>query len=302
MKIYLSGGGVVGTWLAVNKQIIEMGIPRLISFAYAKIAQDFSFLVEECQRDTTFLLDSGAFTSWTKGEKVDIDDLSSFFEKTILSNRYLSDAVMINLDVIPGRKGVDPTPAEIDAAMIDSDKNYDLLNSRFPGKILPVFHQGEPQSYLDHILGKTDHICLSPRNDVIEKQRVRWVSEVFRPGMKAHGLATTGNLMMNIVDWFSVDSATWIMTAAVGGIMWRRPGGKIDLISISNESSDRKIWNAHLDNLCESERKHIIETLESRGYDLAYLRASQPERSRWNSEVLLNYTAKPIEYSQGTLF
>ena len=146
MKMYLSGGAASGVWQPVNEYIVKRKGCRLVSFAYAKVADDYSKLAEFMQVHSDFLLDSGAFTAWTKGEQVDLNKLSNFFETKILSNQYLSTATMINLDVIPGKKGVDPTLQEIEDAMEQSMENFHILNSRFPGKILPVYHQGEPES------------------------------------------------------------------------------------------------------------------------------------------------------------
>lgn len=302
MKMYLSGGAATGVWEPVNTYIIEQKGCRLVSFAYAKVASDYSKLVNFMQAPSDFLLDSGAFTAWTKGEDVDINKLSIFFEKEILSNRYLATATLINLDVIPGSKGVDPTLQEVEDAMEQSMANFHILNKRFPGRVLPVYHQGEPDNYLNEMLKLTKHICVSPRNDVAEKQRVKWVTEIFNSDFKAHGLATTGAVMMNSVDWFSVDSATWVMIAAMGGIFWLRKDNSFKVLSISNESGSQKDWDNHIHNLDSLSKKEVLDTLSTNGFDFERMEASGVERCVWNAKVMMEYKASPVSLTQSVLF
>jgi hypothetical protein len=63
-----------------------------------------------------------------------------------------------------------------------------------------------------------------------------------------HGLATTGGEMMELIDWRSVDSTTWMLQAAMGKIRIDWEGQLIDL-PISEGSSARyklgKHWDCH---------------------------------------------------------
>lgn len=188
------------------------------------------------------LLDSGAFTAWNKGEITTVDDVKRKYSKFIdMAGDTFEEIWGINLDVIPGEKGRDPTPDELARATEVSDINFDILVKEFGDIILPVYHQGESVERLREnvaqVDGKSNYICISPRNDLAEPQRVVWSrdchGELSRnfPHIKTHGLATTGNKMVRTVPWFSGDSAAWVQH---GGF------GMIDIFHDADHSFGRK--------------------------------------------------------------
>lgn len=175
------------------------------------------------------LLDSGAFTAWNKGETVTVDDVKRKYSRFIEAADGLFDEIWgINLDVIPGERGRDPTPEEIEEAVRISDINYKLLTEEFGNIILPVFHQGESFDRLgecvEQVDGKHNYICVSPRNDLPEGKRVDWSRDAHSiikdrwPHIVTHGLATTGNRMVRNVPWYSGDSAAWVQHGGFGMI------------------------------------------------------------------------------------
>lgn len=174
------------------------------------------------------MLDSGAFTAWNKGEETTLDEVVEKYSRFIGEAGELFEEIwLVNLDVIPGERGRDPTAAEISAAIKQSDENLHTLQGLFGSRVLPVFHQGEPRERLFEVADQVPldgYICLSPRNDMAESHRVRWSSEYHgylrheRPSVKTHGLATTGNEMIRTVPWYSGDSAAWVHHAGFGMI------------------------------------------------------------------------------------
>lgn len=173
------------------------------------------------------LLDSGAFTAWNKGETTTVDDVRRKYSRFITAAGDLFDEIWaINLDVIPGERGRDPTPDELKRAVEVSDINFEILVKEFGNVILPVYHQGEPVDRLaecvEQVNGRSNYICVSPRNDLAETLRVAWSRDthaVLRkqwPEIKTHGLATTGNDMVRTVPWFSGDSAAWVQHGGFG--------------------------------------------------------------------------------------
>lgn len=175
------------------------------------------------------LLDSGAFTAWNKGEETTVDDVKRKYSSFIEAAGGLFDEIWgINLDVIPGAKGRDPTPDELKRAVEVSDVNFEILVKEFGNIILPVYHQGEPVERLaecaQQVDGKSNYICVSPRNDLAEGYRVSWSRDAHAelkrnwPAIKTHGLATTGNRMVRTVPWFSGDSAAWVQHGGYGMI------------------------------------------------------------------------------------
>lgn len=302
MKIYFSGGSVRGVWQPVNELLLQRGGARLLSFAYKRDLPQFCSLVRETAAGCAdLLMDSGAFTAWSKGDQVDIIELGNLFADLQQEYSDCVDFSLINLDVIPGRKGVDPTPDEIAAAMKQSLVNYEVLNTRFPGKVLPVYHQGEPEWYRQELFNATDHICLSPRNDVAEKYRIKWAQEAQNMTHKFHGLATTGTTMMETVNWYSVDSAGWVMVGGMGSIMFPSATG-LKPVAISAQSPSKQVWNKHIDNM--PERDYLLDFVIEKGYTIEDLQATDIPRYKWNLERLLDYQEKyaPRHYFEKGLF
>lgn len=171
------------------------------------------------------MLDSGAFTAWNAGGEVTLDEVfDSYARFEDKAGDMFEKIWMINLDKIPGKRGQDPTPKEIDEALKISDINYKRLVDRFGERVLPVYHQGEDTSRLLELAGMARYVCVSPRNDMPEKKRTRWAVEKHdilfaeAPGTMTHGLATTGNNMLRDVRWTSVDSAAWVHHSGFGKV------------------------------------------------------------------------------------
>ena len=192
-------------------------------------------LEEACQRlkgrphPKAILLDSGAFTAWNKGEETTVNDVLRKYSKFIEAAGDMFDEIWgINLDVIPGEKGRDPTPDELKRAVEVSDVNFEILVKEFGDIILPVYHQGESIERLNECVaqvdGKSNYICVSPRNDLAETHRVVWSRDAHaeltrnHPHIMTHGLATTGNKMVRTVPWYSGDSAAWVQHGGYGMI------------------------------------------------------------------------------------
>jgi hypothetical protein len=175
------------------------------------------------------MLDSGAFTAWNKGEKTTVDDVKRKYHRFLeIAGDMFEEIWMVNLDVIPGERGRNPTQRELEEALRVSDVNFAILESEFGQRILPVYHQGEDNARLDEVVkqvrGKSNYICVSPRNDLAENLRIQWSREKHKyletkwPGTMTHGLATTGNVMVRTVPWYSGDSAAWVQHGGFGMI------------------------------------------------------------------------------------
>lgn len=195
-----------------------------------EVLQNVCKTLEGRPHPKAILLDSGAFTAWNKGEKTTVDDVKRKYSAFIEKAGDMFDEIWgVNLDVIPGERGRDPTPQELDDAVRVSDINFEILTKEFGDIILPVFHQGEPMERLGECVaqvdGKSNYICVSPRNDLHEGLRVDWSRDAhfelrqrYGKHIKTHGLATTGNRMVRTVPWYSGDSAAWVQHGAFGMI------------------------------------------------------------------------------------
>lgn len=209
---------------------------RTIDWSTADVLEKVCETLDGKPYPKTILLDSGAFTAWNKGEKTTVEDVLGKYGRFMDAAGDLFDEVwMINLDVIPGERGRDPTAEELSEAVRVSDINFEILTREFGERILPVFHLGESSTRLtecvEQVLGKSNYICVSPRNDLPEGKRVEWSrdthGEINRKweGILTHGLATTGNKMVRTVPWYSGDSAAWVQHGGYGMIdIFHGPG------------------------------------------------------------------------------
>lgn len=256
------------------------------------------------------MLDSGAFTAWNKGHHTSIDEVLDSYAKFMeLADDKFDQIWMINLDVIPGERGRDPTPQELADAVRVSDENFETLSAEFGPVILPVFHQGEPSSRLLEVASQSEYVCVSPRNDVHEAQRVVWAEQshkLLAGRVRTHGLATTGNKMLAKVPWSSVDSAAWVLHGGYGKLDFFI-GDKYVNVFISDDAGKDRYFDQHFNNFAEPIRQEILARIETYGFSLEQVKEYGRVRGIVNMGELLAYarwiTSQPTEHTaQGTLF
>ncbi|CAB4169039.1 hypothetical protein UFOVP1516_11 [uncultured Caudovirales phage] len=253
-----------------EKMVVESPF-RLLSCHknYVKYAEKWLSFSSNYYKDITILFDSGAFTAWNQNTEVHIDELIKLYynlmEKYWDSSR---EIYLINLDKIPGSPGRTADQKEMDECEKISDKNYELLVKYFGNRVMPVFHQNESNKRLDEVMAMSDYICISPRNDLPEKYRVKWSKEVHTyipSNIKTHGLAATGIKMMTEVPWTSVDSAAWLFTASTGSVNLCI-NGKLIMIGVSSKSPTRHTINQHYLTVSNEVRIEIDKRFNKYGY------------------------------------
>jgi hypothetical protein len=169
-------------------------------------------------------LDSGAFSAWSQGITIDIDEYCDYIEK----HKHLI-AHYVNLDTIPGTKGQVRTGAMAEAGATSSFKNYEYMRKRGLNPI-PVVHSGEPYKWVQRYLDAgADYIGLAP--SITTKGvdgAVMWLDPIFtklcdkegRPKVKTHGFAVASFDLMRRYPWYTCDATSWALTAAYGGIFF----------------------------------------------------------------------------------
>jgi len=152
------------------------------------------------------MIDSGAFTVWnsSKGEDhIDIDDYIKFL------NTLPEKWVCINLDVIPTTGG---GAAHIEECCHKSIENYLYLKDRVKQQVLPVYHYGDPEVFLDKYLDHTDYIGISPANDTHEKIKRAFLRDVYKRigyKVKTHLLGYSSTTGLFLFPAYSFDSISW---------------------------------------------------------------------------------------------
>lgn len=203
MRVYLSGPQ--RSWRT------EMEDHHLL-VSYAEPRQ--CALLKESWNVPGWLVDSGAFTAWTRGKPVDLDAYIAF----LLDTEALADAGALRLDgylaldVIPGEPGRMPTLDEAMAATEQSLAN--LARMRAAGLTpIPIYHEGEPIEILDAYVGEGhDVIALGATFSRGKPELVNWLEPIFKryPSQRFHGLAMTQRRVIENFPFDSVDSTTWL--------------------------------------------------------------------------------------------
>lgn len=246
------------------KYLEDKGVKNcLMSYAYKDnmlktLASRHKFLEDN---EVMFLVDSGAFTAWTKGTPIDVKEYGDFLEQLTIDYPKINFK-FINLDVIPGRYGQKPTQADIDQSAQEGWDNFMYLKSRnLP--VIHIFHQFEDEKWLRKIASVSDYMGISPANDRSITSRVRWLKWVFSiigTSVKTHGFGITAKSALQAVPFYSADSSTWIV-----GVRW----GQIDdkdmyQVKAKHQRNQAELLNAGIDAALKLE-SHINDLWKHRG-------------------------------------
>lgn len=183
----------------------------------------------EYESKSKLFIDSGAHSAHTRGVSLDVDDYIKYVNE--LDSKV---SIFAQVDKIPGTYRKPRTIQEIQEAPKLSWDNYLYMRSRLvsPDKCLPVFHQGEDFKWLDNMLEATfdgkhiPYIGLSPRGDISVKQKEVFIAECFKhiknssnPQVKTHAFGMTSLNLLERYPFYSADSTTWLLVAAMGNVM-----------------------------------------------------------------------------------
>lgn len=306
MKLFHSGTG--GKGLEYDDRLgLERTRYRLLSChgAYERVAFDTSKEhVDNLRRAGVkfeVMYDSGAFTAWSRGAEVKLKDLVNVYGKLFdIVGKHAEAVWFINLDKIPGSRNQTraPSPDEIRAALDESDRNYTVLTKHFGDRVLPVFHARENAERLLEVANMGQYMCAAPGQDRGNTLRVEWARTVFddlrtrgKAAQHVHGLAATGWKMMFSVPWHSVDSATWIIIGANGGIFIDT---RLRVMHMSAGSGKRHEFDRHFSSLSPYMKEQLEEQFRLRGFTSEELSAGsmQGHYSRINyCRIMLNEAA-----------
>ncbi len=217
-------------------------------------------------------LDSGAFSAWTQGVDIDIQEYIAFIKKH-------EDIIEVyaNLDVIS--KGASSADKKLAAEQtLENQKNMEKAGL----SPLPVFHVGEPFQYLEHYIQKYDYVALGGMVGRPKKTLIPWLDTCFGdficdkhglPKVKPHGFGLTSLPLMLKFPWWSVDSTSWVATGRMGSIYVPRfrDGEWIYdenswKISVSSRSPDTKEAGKHISTLSPRQKEIILDYIHAKGY------------------------------------
>jgi hypothetical protein len=228
------------------------------------------------------MLDSGAYSAWTRGgSEINLDAYIAFV-------KYNAPHVdhYISLDVIPGRSGQrERSPEAVEHAAQQSYRNHRAMKDAGLASI-PVFHQDERFEWLDRMIADGErYIAISPSLRARRREVNRWLKKCFArisPDVRTHGLGVTSAPLIEDFPWASVDSATWVMSSAYGRLIVprRSSDGRWDfsLLPIHIAVTDRLVakGGTHIENTDRLERVH--QWLDEIGVRLTRVRVDQYAR------------------------
>lgn len=196
MKLYFAA------FSTAPKMFADMGHKELLeSYLYFKNKDLGEWLAKNNLKGCDLFLDSGAFTAFTKGTTIDIDEYVDFVKK----NKHLIK-VFANLDVIGDWKA--------------TKKNQEYIESRGVTP-LATFHFMSPLSELEVMLNKYDYIALGGLVPYA-KQRKKlqlWLDSCFNVILKhhkatgklvkVHGFGVNAYWAWLRYPFYSVDATSW---------------------------------------------------------------------------------------------
>lgn len=269
--IYLAG-------TSVSDPQRERGMQKLFKQGYKLHSYYHLFNLEKAwfemnkQNKVNLFLDSGAFSAWTQGVEIDIQEYIQFIQEHEQVIEIYS-----NLDVISTGKTGNKESAELT-----------LKNQRIMEKAglspLPVFHYGEPLKYLRKYVEEYEYFSLGGMVPISNAQLIPWLDNLWEeyltdkdgmPLVKVHGFGLTSLKLMMRYPWYSVDSTSWVVTGRLGSIyvpryragewVYDENSWKVPVSSRSPGVEDDK---NHIDNLKPRVKKIILDYVHDKGYKL----------------------------------
>jgi hypothetical protein len=220
---------------------------------------------EQKTRKVELFLDSGAYSAWSQGKHIDIQEYIQF----IKDHKEVID-VYANLDVIG-----DPA----------ATWNNQMIMEKAGLSPLPVYHHGEDEKWLKRILARGyNYISLGGMVPISTQDLVHWLDNLFKtyltdeegmPIVKVHGFGLTSLRLMLRYPWYSVDSTSWVLTGRMGSIFIPRfRSGKWIYdedswkIIVSNRSEQTKDAGKHITTMSKLEKEILLNYITEKGYKL----------------------------------
>ncbi len=214
-------------------------------------------------------LDSGAYSAFTKGVTISLDEYVKFVhEHKALLTTYA------NLDVIGDPEATWQNQLEMERQGLQP---------------LPCFHYGEDRNWLKRYMDRYDHFALGGMVPIATAQLISWLDSLMktlcdktrRPVCRFHGFGVTGLDLLLRYPWYSVDSTSWVVAGRFGSIyLWEN--GRINPIAVSDKSPNRQSIGRHISTLSAVERTVVLAEIERRGFNLEELAKQYTKRDEWN--------------------
>lgn len=229
-------------------------------------------------------LDSGAFSAFTRGVTIDLQEYADF----VIENKDILHTAS-NLDII-GRGSEEGTY-----------KNQKTLE-KMGATIQPVHHARDADKWLQKYMAEGyDYIFLGGMVPETTQYLREWLDHMWgtyltnkdgTPKIKVHGFGlTTGELMWRY-PWYSVDSTSWVMNSSFGSIYLDLPHTDIS-VSFSSDSPKAKQLDQHYNTLDPQSKRAVNKRLDELGYKAEELAEFYNARRRCNVEFFQRKMLRP---------
>lgn len=322
MDLYMAGS----TFAGLNEWMQDNGYNKLFSYVGDKSGiKKWETHTQEINNNSTskLFVDSGAFTAWTKGAEINVDEYIEWLNQ----RPYIT--LFGQVDSIPGQINKTPTNEEVAIAAQKTWENYLYMRERVNNVdgLLYTFHVGEPYEYLKQALEWTDengeHIKYIALGGMVGKPmpvKEHFLDRCFdiiknssNPNVKTHAFGMTSLSLLQRYPITSADSTSWIMTAVTGSVF--SPYGTICLsketvyvgkdteeldknkgtIFPKTDKTSKNLNQSNFINLPESKQQTIIDYIEKSGFSLEELQTDYKQREIFNIRYLQNW-AKDYTY------
>mgnify|MGYP003644502097 CR=1 FL=1 len=212
MNLYLAGSTpITGSDLYTNVK------SRL--FSYVEKPNIKKIDAESASTYKNLMIDSGAFSVWSRGKVIRVEDYADFIIHSRNSFKRIKNVFYVNLDVIGDE--------------LQTKKNLEYLENKRGLEVLPVFTYKASFKELERLIESYKYVLFGGLVPLTNKQLIKWLDPCFNIIMKyyrktgkllkVHLLGITRIEFVNRYPIFSCDSTTWfnvirfgIVTKAIG--------------------------------------------------------------------------------------
>lgn len=230
-------------------------------------------------------MDSGAFSMFTLGIKVDLDKYA----------RYL----ISGQDYIEVASNVDAIGSGLEHESYANQKYLESLH--LPVRVCPVHHARDRDEWLVKYLDEGyDYIFLGGMVPESTPYLIDWLDHLWdkylalpdgTARIKVHGFGLTTFELMERYPWYSVDSTSWVMISMFGSILML-VNGKPRAISFSAKSPNVKEIDKSFWSLDAQTQDHIRKQLAAEGFEPEELATNYGRRDAWNLRFFKQYMHK----------
>lgn len=201
--------------------IMDINGNQLVSFYHMPTKLKTLGTIKEMRNlKKKLFIDSGAFSAFTLGGKIDLDEYIDFCKRTDADYYAVYDSIGNAEETL---------------------KNQKYMESKGI-KPIPCFHYGEDWKYLEYYCKNYDYIALGGM--VGNRTMIKgWLDVIFSkyPDKRFHGFGLTTISLIKGYSWHSVDSSSWLMGGR-SGTLWSFKYGSCYYKELDKESEKSTLF------------------------------------------------------------